>query len=552
MLAETAEGFLVSYRLVDPAISFEALTEADPAKLDIIRRELSRPAFAVITPQGRILSVWCDPAIHELSRDFLKAALAITQFVVPGSTGSSKLPWQIEEEDPNGRYIARYEPILDRSYEKNTPRLFRKVKLRYLPSPSTKLRNGVYEVKPSVTTRTQYTAGFDFRKGCLVSLEGSETQQFAVAGNDVGKSKITLGFRLVKSEAVAPVELQSLLLASADRRAAQAGAHLSDRQFSETTETAFQRQYLGAETLASFLTAFEKSETAGGESETQLYLKARALIYLQPEMSDRLGQLLAAADTGSRGATVLTSALGAVGHSEAQAALMSAIKAHLGDERMRQRLFRALAECEVPSESTQQALRELMDNGGSAEAAQEAAQILGAMTRKLGATSPQRASQLIDLLIQDLAASTDPASTKSALLALGATGSERALSHLEPFLHALEADIRITAVVALQSYDNGAADALLLQIVQSDPVASVRLESVLALAERVATPRSFEIQRKLFSTEKDAGVRLALLHNLWQARNGFPQAIRLVKRAANHDASKNIQQAARTLLSDPS
>jgi len=371
-----------------------------------------------------------------------------------------------------------------------------------------------------------------------------------VAEHDVGKSKTTLNFRFVSSETIDPMELQSLRVACVERQVHE-GEKLSARQSSEATELAFQRKYLGDATLSSLLSALESCDSAGGESETQLYLKARALIYLQPEVSDALGRLLHRASARSRKTAVLVSALGAVGNNDAQAALVTAIRARADDQSMLQRLLLALGECDLPSQATEDAFRKWMiDNGPGTIPV--AAQILGGMARKLAATSPERASKLIDLLLENLATVTSPTPKQAALLALGATGSDRALREIETFLHADDTDTRTAAVAALRSYDAGGADNLLFQVLESDTAASVRLESALVLGERTMTAESFEGQQRLFATEKDAEVRLSLLNNLWQARNGFPEALRFVQRAAEKDTSKDVQEAARALLSKSS
>jgi hypothetical protein len=221
----------------------------------------------------------------------------------------------------------------------------------------------------------------------------------------------------------------------------------------------------------------------------------------------------------------------------------------MDDEPMLQRILLALSECNTPSRATEESLRTHMLDKGPGSIPIAAAQLLGSMAHKLAGTSPERASNLIAFLVQNLATVSGPRSVQAALLALGATASERTLPKIEPFLHAADADTRAAAVVALGNCDVGGADDLLLQVLRTETEASVRLESALALADRAITPRCFATQRQLFVTEKDTGVRLALLNNVWQARKNFPEAARLVRRAARNDTSKEVQQAARTLLS---
>lgn len=354
VLAEAPEGVLVCYNLTEPELDLQAFSEVDPAKLAIIRRELTGNTFGIVSPQGRILWLWLDPSLHELSRNFIKAALAVTQFVLPPRDSPSPAGWDVEEDDLNGRYLARYQAVAQENEAILTS--FQKSKLRYLVPDNAKLHNGVYEVMPSVASDAHYTGKFDPVTGRLHSLEGEETQTFTVATHDVGRSKITLSFDFVKSETIDSALLQTLCRVSAERQAKK-GEQLSARQSSQATELAFQRKYLGDANLASLLAALDQCDSPGGESETQLFLKVRALIYLQPETAAALGRLLQTSNPTSKKAAVVLSALGAVGSAEAQAALIATMTARADDETMRERIILALSECDVPAPATVEALR---------------------------------------------------------------------------------------------------------------------------------------------------------------------------------------------------
>ena len=85
-------------------------------------------------------------------------------------------------------------------------------------------------------------------------------------------------------------------------------------------------------------------------------------------------------------------------------------------------------------------------------------------------------------------------------------------------------------------------------VLSSDPEASVRLESAVALGFREMTERTFGAQKQAFLTDKNDKVRLALLSNLWKVHQAFPEVRKLVKEAATKDASQDVRKAAGDII----
>ena len=559
VLDKTADGFLIAYTLRNPDVRLEVEGQKNETQTEIIRRDLSREiVFASVDPQGRIKSIRLDPSTHKLSQNFIKAVLAVTEFVLPVEEQPAPLyDWGTEEEDVSGKYIARYRetfvkhPTVRLTRRERPVRMFVKTKLKYLNAVSGKSRRGVYEVAPAITSSGSLGARFDLQKHRLLSLGGSETQTASLAGHLVGQTKTGLCMNISGHEQLGATQLSALLGASAEREKVSPAVGLAIRVSLEESEAALHRANLGNATLASLLSALlDESITATSAGDVQLYLKFRALIYLQPEVSARLGQILASADPQSRAAGILTDALGNIGHAEAQTALVSAIRARAEGDVLRPKLLLALGLSDAPSQLTEDLLRELAYHSPSTEVSTLALYLLGAAARHLSATAPERAAKIVNAFIRDsdtAAALASPELRKRTLLALGTTASAQALPTLSRFLDDPAPELRTAAVAALQWFEAGAADELLLKVLSADPEPAVRYESAVTLGERSMTPANFQTQRKVFQTDKDDSVRLAVLSNLWRAREVFPEVLPLVKRAGSNDPSPEVRRMAKSL-----
>jgi sulfur relay (sulfurtransferase) DsrC/TusE family protein len=70
----------------------------------------------------------------------------------------------------------------------------------------------------------------------------------------------------------------------------------------------------------------------------------------------------------------------------------------------------------------------------------------------------------------------------------------------------------------------------------------------MALGFREMSAASFAEQKRIFLTDKEDQVRLAVLRNLWRAHQAFPEVRRLVKEAAGKDRSPEVRKAATAII----
>jgi hypothetical protein len=543
---------VLAYSLRNADVRLIANGQEDGTDAEMIKTDLSRNIFAVLDRRGKVLSVRFDPAMSKLSQGFARGLISFTQFVFP-SEGLDKVnQWEAQEEDLNGQYVARYERVNHRPVKTNgsvrSLITFKKQITRYLPAV-TKPSPTEFNIEPAITPGGSLMVTFDQRNGRVSALDGTESQTIELAGKTVvhAQSKVRLNY--LGGEVLGSGKLAALRAASSQRERSVAATPLSASVSKEESEASIERTELATDNLEKLLADLAKLESASDDkNETPIYLKFKALIYLHPESSAPLGQVLATADAKSLTMRVLTGALGVVSNPEAQAALVGAIKARSTDWPALSMLIPALNEASAPTPLAEETVRELASESPNHDIASTAQLTLGAMAHNLAETSPERATRIVDSLIKQIDASSSADTTRLLLLALGNAGSPHAYSTIARFTNDSSPDLRAAAASALRWVDSDQADAQLIKVLSSDPESVVRLEAATAIGFRQINANAFEAQKQALATDKDEKVRLALLRNLWKGRVVFPEARELIEKAATSDASEDVRKAATELL----
>ena len=522
--------------------------ESDAAR---IAADLGKPVFVRVSRRGRVGSVLSDPALGTTSRGYVSSLLAAVQFVFPDDRSPSSGAWTVEEDGPNGTAVARYRRIAAGEAHKaaNPLAMFVKSKEKYLPAPK-KAFSRTREIASAVVPKGEVQAAFDTSEGRLVSLDGTETEDFLVNGEPVGsaRNEIHLAFRGADRPGAA--EMAALAEAGQSTAAVAVPAPLSTSFAREELEAASSRQDLGDATADSLLAELEAAEERGGPrfDTTPLYLKFRALIYLHPETCAALGDVLSRARTDGPVMKVLATALNAIGHAEAQSALAAAILERPADEKALFKLLFALSTVERPTADAERAMRTLMEKTPDPNVVVMARLSLGSMARRLAETAPDRAAAIVGEFSRGLASAPTSETKKSYLLALGNAGSASALPAVRPFIGDANPDLRAAAVRSLRFVRTAKAEGVILRALSSDPDAEVRAQAVEALADRDMTPEAFAAEKGAFVNDASVRVRLSLLRSLWKVRDQFPEARSLVEGAGRNDASKDVREAAAALL----
>jgi hypothetical protein len=545
VLEANAEHASVVYQFRRAEVQFQSDGRDASDQSQLIQADLARPVFGCVDGRGRVLSVRFDPATGTLAQHLARTLLAATQFVGPAADADPGTDWDAEEDDPNGTFIAHYRVQADRTVHKS--------KLRYLQPKQDKKKGRTVVLTPTIKSEGEYVATIDTAAHCLVAISASDAQSATLQNKLIGQGDLKLEMRLIRKEEPTPAELVALRTTEAELAKTARAVPLCVATSPKEGGLAIQRQELGSATLQSLLADLARTEAASPQEQekgtTRLFLKFKALAIMRPESCVRLGELLTSAEVGSLKMCVLTDALEAAGHAKAQAALIAAIQGRRGDWPALALLIPALGSAESPTPQAEQTLQSLAFGTQDKNITATARLALGNLARTLGEESPTRAAKIVDRLLQQLAAPTAADSRWQLLLALGNAGSTQALPTLTRFLDDPAPDLRGAAAWALRWIDSPQADLLLTtKVLSSDRDPAARLEAVRALRFREETPANFEAQEKALATEAEAAVRLALLSNLWDARESHPQARRLVEQAAAHDSAAAVREAAGKML----
>lgn len=551
ILEKRAEGYLAAYRMRNLLLTLIVNGYNDTEQAETVRAELEREVFALISPQGKILSVLLDPSMGDLSQSYARAILALSQFVFPLEQIPESDPWEVQEEDPSGQYIAIYQICKnkDTKVTETSLKSFCKKKKHYLEDRP-RSKTGPVEVPKTIIPKGEFMALFDFASGGLSSLKGSESQTILIQDKEVGQVTNTFHIASLRKEIMNSSEVASLKSLFSTREKATRAVSLYVKPSPEKAEASIHERELGEATLESLLAELKKAESSSDPNfnATALYLKFKSLIYLHPESCKTLGKVLSRASSKSLTMSILPKALGTIGHPQAQAALVAAIRAHSSDKISLFTLINPLATVSEPTEQAEEVLQNLAFNSKDPEIAAMAQLALGAQARRIAAVSPERVARIVDRFTQELKRASSPEMTKHLLLALGNAGSSRALPEISELATSSSPDLRATALHALRFIDSPQAETLLVKALRSDPDSSVRLAAANALGYRNMTETSFKAQKEIFSKDANVTVRLKVLENLWKAEQAFPEVRRLVKKAASEDPSEDIRKAARNIM----
>jgi HEAT repeat protein len=549
VISNSGDIALIAYSVHEPEVDLTVNGQAASKEAEKVRSDLVREVFARVNSQGKVLDVRFEPGVDDLSQSFVRTLLAITQFVLPEAAGSDLRQWETQEADPNGQYVARYAASNDsgRGAEETSRQSqgsFKKTKSRYLQpiqrptADETQASNQIYP-KGSLATR------FDLQRGHLVSLSGTESLTVAIEGKTVANADTAIQMDLQRQEMLSQTDLERIRATSISREREAVAISLFVIPSPEAGEASIARSELGDTSLDSLLADLAKLESSSGEmNETPTYLKVKAMIYLHPESSAHFGKILATANSQGPAMRVLTGALGAVGNTEAQAALIGATRSRAGDWPAVSLLIPAISQVPSPAQPAEDLLRDLAFNSSNPDIAATAQLSLGNVARKVAQTSPDRAANIVRLFTKAIESSPSTDFTQQMLLAIGNAGSIEALPNIGRLINDPSPTLRATAAGALRWVDSDQADSLLIKALTSDREATVRLEAAIALSFRRIGNSTFNPQKTVFLTEQDVKVRLVVLKNLWAARDDFAEVRGILKRAAGHDRSKEVRKAA--------
>ncbi|MBI1829906.1 MAG: HEAT repeat domain-containing protein [Planctomycetes bacterium] len=543
VLETSRDGALVALQLRNATI--QIVTNGDLAvdQGDIVKSDLRQPIFAEIDAQGRVVKVRFAADAQPLSQSFARSLTAATQVVLPSDAGAKT--WDTCEDDPNGKYVATY--TLASPADGETIKI-EKRRTSYVPKPR-KQRMHSFESETQIKPAGKVAIEFDALDGIVKSAVGEEQTTVIVEGRVVARSEATLRLTLQGREMANKAELASLRAKRSGLGEAQALSAVGD---TSKRDLAIQKTQLGDATLDSLLTELAKRQ-AGIEmpsDDTQLYLKLKALIHLQPDVCVQLAKELSVVSTDGPAMGLLSGALSSVGHPQAQTALQIAILARPNDWSALMVLVPALGMVENPTPDSEQLLRDLARDAKDEHIRSTAQLSLGIMARSLADAAPARHRRILDETIKALDEAASVEARRQNLLVLGNIGAEETLAIVKRYVSHEASQVRAAAVAALRWLEDASIDGLLVNALTTDRDEPVRLEAAQALTLRPMTAALLAVHRAALAKDSSATVRLALLRNVAQAHRGFSDARGILADVARTDGATEVREEGDRLLAE--
>lgn len=542
----------VSYRLYNPSLRLIMNERHNRYQAELSAKNLSKEIHADISSRGRIIAVYLDPEMDRFSKNLARYILAETQFVSPGGIFRLRNSWEAKEQNPNGEYIAKYESIdhpEDQESLKNLPDLksFRKTKLSYSDSgPEMKFTRFVPN-KSRIATGN-LVAFFNIRRGYLETMSGSYSESVIIGNKEVSQSGNFILLRLLKKEILSPSELSHLQTQDKARRANVSPLPLPISISEEEAIRLIDRSTLASGTIDSLLAELNESEKKGDERNTSLFLKFKALVNLQPEVCETLTNQLITASPNSLTRHVISEAFAVSGHTEAQAALVQALRSKAIDVEFQLELIQKLSMVEHPTKLAESTLYEFAADINSEALAGNAIAGLGVMAYNLARYDSSRSQKIVEWMIEQIKPSTHEQNLNLYLMALGNSGLPQALKTFSKYSRHESLSIRSTVAAGLRWIENEGADDLLSKILEKDTESSVRNTAVFALSFRIPNKKTIEAQKKALMKDSSALVRLSILKNIDNSNEAFHGIDQLLRQVSEKDSSEEVRKTAAEIL----
>jgi hypothetical protein len=335
-----------------------------------------------------------------------------------------------------------------------------------------------------------------------------------------------------------------LLLREAARSEVSSRTPNLERQMHEAT--------LGDDTAATLLARLSELSSMGeGVTEaekTDLYLKLKALIVLDPESGRTLVGRATDAGAGSLELQLLAGALSAAGTAAAQQALVDVLESAARGSRKRMELVPMLGMSENPSASTLLYLDAMSRDAASPEA-NAALLSLGIASHKARTVEGDIARRIALSMRDRLLAAREPREIRNLLAAGGNAGDGDVLRAAATFLASADPSVRAAAIFALRSvpfeeFKSSYERAL------SDPDERVRESALRGLEAQRGSPQSVAFLIDAFGRQESTRMRVGVLNLLWRVRRVSPDVKEFVEGVADDSTNADVQKLASRLLSE--
>ncbi len=510
--------------------------------------QLFKNGFALnLGVNGKVNSIQIPNSDSEMSL-FAKSFSASIQFITP-SININDGTWQEHEWDSTGKALTRYQITNSDNILEGT-----KEKLKYEVLSSVQK---TLDDKKSLNILPHLTQNWSWNTelGFLKSLSAQEKLTMRIgtsepfASVDVTTSLVNLEdsqLSAVQSAAHTDSLKNKFSNISEEKLDILADSNTKKEHTSSTDKKEISSQESAMAKILSSLnsSAFEKLSRAQLNSQ---HTALQNILKENPDFISRLDSQLLSLPSESNALRFLIGVLGSLTSTQSQDALVRALRARNQDTNAVDLFIPALGFMANPTQDAQDEIYKIATSGDK-NSSSTAFLSLGLMAHSLGNSDDNRASEIISDINARLSKSKDANEQELLLGVLGNAGSIKSLETIKEFLNHKSPEIRAQAALALRRIDSNIADELLIERLKIESETWVKGEILESISNRKATSNSIQAQISLLNSEKNEGVKMHLLKNLWMASDTDAKLNEFLKSYSSTEKSNKIRKYVDELL----
>ncbi len=389
----------------------------------------------------------------------------------------------------------------------------------------------------------------DTNHGTIHDLDGASHEDTLVRGHVLAAQNTSVAAHILSSARLSEKDLTANLRMLTVPRSAENALTSFEGALTSTQEKVMQQLVLGTDSLQSMLDALSEIDKGpvSPNRQTNVYLKLKAIISLNPKASETLGQHILNANSASPSTDLIITALSAVGTSEAQDALCAVARAKKNDSSARIRLVAALGSLRRPAEGVVQLLYEF-SHSSSRDIRSVSLLALGGAAKNLANVSGKRSTAIVIDLADRWSVSKDIDEKTTLLLALGNSASKRSEDILLKERTGQSPELRRTAVTALADFQSPKSIRGICDSLNVDSDVRVRSAAAQSLAPHIQVTAVRDALLRAVQRDDAESVRLASMFALTDLIPRDDHVREVIGVIAKEDSSATVKGQANSLL----
>lgn len=543
---KSLDGVLTSIRFIHPKITLKFGDDRHHEAEIAIAKTLADPILVTFNRSGAVVGILIPPGTNRLGIQALRAVLDELQIVAWDRGVVSGFTWTTQESGTRSNYRAEYTAKLT-----DDGLRLRKRRIRYDERNTSMNEQFLIEQSTEIDPSSSTEIVLDENRRIVMSIKSKRTESQCLGNRHVSANHVRMTMELVDENKLASECLSELIAYHDNLLEVTKPAPLLVIKFAEEIQREIHTNELGKLTFEDLKKMLDEAASSADPNKAtwDLYLKFKALAYLQPSQSQAIATLIARAEPGSQQTYVLAGALGKAGNEEAQKALIWAIQQDWQDWVKLSLLIPTLAEVRHPSLQAEQVIRETAFHHPDRRIASTAELALGTVAHSLRESAPTRSRAIVGELANRVQSAATNDDMEVALLSLGNTRSNAAFPAIAAAADHRSPRIRTIALVALRWIQSAESEEIVLEAAVNDSDQNVRLAAIEVMAFQGPDTDAVSLLQRLAKEDNDESVRMTSLRCLWDKTKAQESTVELVSELAVSDESEMVRRACQDLLS---